>query len=189
VANKIHPATQIPQPTTIMDEDDMEDIHDSLLEQKESKSTDIGDRPKRSPAKEKKKKKKTVTPEKAAKKIAKKAWEYVKKELAKQGPDTDGTVGPADIKELSLITNIHEKLAGFTYSSAEYITPDQNASKLLLALDGMQKAFTALTNFVNTAIVTSGSAKLATGGMFNHADVDWQLAVYWGKWNVCVAIR
>jgi hypothetical protein len=53
VANKIHPATQIPQPTT-MDEDDMEDIYDSLLEQKESKSTDI----KRFPTKEKKKKKK-----------------------------------------------------------------------------------------------------------------------------------
>ena len=185
-ANKINPTTQIPQPTTINDDemDAMDDVYGNLLEQKESKSTDIERSPVEeekkkkktvSPEKEKKKKKKTVSPEKAAKKKAKKAWEYAKEQLAKPGPESDGIVGPDDVKEISHITAVQAKLAAFKYSSAEYTTRDHDAKKLL-ALDGMQQGLTALTNVVNTAIVTSGSAKLAsTDGMFHHADVDFVL--------------
>jgi hypothetical protein len=172
--------------------DAMDDVYGNLLEQKESKSTDIERSPVEeekkkkktvSPEKEKKKKKKTVSPEKAAKKRAKKAWDYAKKQLAKPGPESDGILGPDDVKEISHITAVQAKLAAFKYSSAEYTTRDHDAKKLL-ALNGMQQGLTALTNVVNTAIVTSGSAKLATDGMFHHVDVDFVMAVYWGKWNV-----
>jgi hypothetical protein len=73
-------------------------------------------------------------------------------QLAKHGPESDGIAGPDDVKDISHITAVQAKLAAFKYSSAEYITQDHDARKLL-ALDGMQTGLTALTNVVNTAIV------------------------------------